>query len=164
MMYGFLGIKGSKPEWSEMIIEPHPLELPDMRGQLHTPVGLVSVSWKRIITEEQLESMISLRLQALAEAAWTVDRDYDDFLRRLKLHMQANITQLHALPLEEVALTDEQAMIQALRLMKTMASETKDSIQDTGLSAEEHQRISGMFSWRRCSAGSIRERSPPGMV
>jgi len=128
-------------------------------------LGLEGAVWtERIITEEQLESMISLRLQALAEAAWTVDRDYDDFLRRLKLHMQANITQLHALPLEEVALTDEQAMIQALRLMKTMASETKDSIQDTGLSAEEHQRISGMFSWRRCSAGSIRERSPPGMV
>jgi len=109
-------------------------------------LGLEGATWtERIITGEQLESMIALRIQALSEAAWTIDRDYDDFLKRLQAHVRTGIVGLHALPFDEVALTDDQAMLKALQMMKAMADATKNSIQDTGLSDDEHKRISDMF-------------------
>jgi len=117
-------------------------------SQLHGDhiLGLEGAIWtERVLTDEHLESMISLRLQALAEAAWTIDRDYDDFIHRLEAHIHDSITQLHALPLDEVVLTDEQALVKALEMMKAMATATADSIQDTGLSEDEHKRISDMF-------------------
>jgi hypothetical protein len=45
-MHVILGIKSTKPGWSEIIIEPQTLELPDMSGELYTPVGVVSVTWR----------------------------------------------------------------------------------------------------------------------
>jgi len=77
MMYGFLGIKGSKPEWSEMIIEPHPLELPDMRGQLHTPVGLVSVSWKRSGSRLEISGHVPVGIPFRVKFRDKIDRFFE---------------------------------------------------------------------------------------
>jgi len=111
-------------------------------------LGLEGTIWtERVLTNEQLESMISLRIQALAEAAWTIDRDYDEFLERLKAHLQPNhIAKLISLPFEEVALTDEQAMVTALKMMSAMKSEMSETFTDAGISDEEKNRIGQMFN------------------
>ncbi|MGZ7441480.1 alpha-L-rhamnosidase-related protein [Paenibacillus sp. TH7-28] len=42
-----LGVKAAKPGWAELIIEPDPLNLEAMSGEVHTPTGVVSVVWRR---------------------------------------------------------------------------------------------------------------------
>ncbi len=110
-------------------------------------LGLEGAIWtERVLTNEQLETMISLRIQALAEAAWTNERNYEDFLSRLKAHIETNqINKLTSLPFEEVALSDEQAMQTALVMMKAMASSITENYTDTGITEEERDRISRMF-------------------
>lgn len=50
-------------------------------------LGLEAPLWaERIETPERLEYMAFPRLAALAENAWTKDRDYDDFCGRLKVY------------------------------------------------------------------------------
>lgn len=125
---------------------------PKIRDHVHLKgkhiLGLEGAIWtERISTNEQLESMISLRIQALAEAAWTTERHYEDFLSRLKAHIETKqMNKLISLPFEEVALSDEKAMQTALVMMKAMASSMTENYTDTGLTEEEHQRISKMFN------------------
>lgn len=111
-------------------------------------LGLEGTIWtERVLSDESLESMISLRIQALAEAAWTIERNYEEFLMRLKTHIHPNqITKLHALPFDEVALSDEQAMVNALQMMKAMASSMSETFTETGITEEERARISKMFN------------------
>jgi len=110
-------------------------------------LGLEGAIWtERVKTNEQLESMISLRIQALAEAAWTAQRDYDDFLIRLKAHQAHQITKLTSLPLDEVALSNEQAMVTALKMMSAMKAEMSETFADAGIDDEEKNRIGQMFN------------------
>jgi len=111
-------------------------------------LGLEGAIWtERVQTNEQLETMIALRIQALAEAAWTNERNYEDFLQRLKAHIKTNqINKLLSLPIEEVALSDEQAMHTALVMMKAMASSMTEDYADTGITEEERDRISKRFN------------------
>ncbi|WP_162165082.1 alpha-L-rhamnosidase C-terminal domain-containing protein [Paenibacillus graminis] len=42
-----LGVKSLKPGWCEVLIEPHTLNLPEMKGEISTPAGIISVNWKK---------------------------------------------------------------------------------------------------------------------
>ncbi|MEW9053759.1 MAG: beta-N-acetylhexosaminidase [Neobacillus sp.] len=124
---------------------------PKIRDHLHLEgdniMGLEGTIWtERVLTNEKLESMISPRIQALAEAAWTNERNYEDFLERLKAHINTKeITKLSALPLEEVALSDEQAKKLAIENMRAMSAEASETFTDTGLPQDEQDRIGSMF-------------------
>ncbi|MFB5678869.1 alpha-L-rhamnosidase C-terminal domain-containing protein [Paenibacillus terreus] len=40
-----LGVKSVKPGWSEILIEPQTLDIPEMKGEIYTPAGVISVGW-----------------------------------------------------------------------------------------------------------------------
>lgn len=42
-----LGIKPQRPGWEEISIEPHPADLPWARGTVPSPLGPISVEWKK---------------------------------------------------------------------------------------------------------------------
>lgn len=49
--HALLGVKGSKPGWKEIRIEPNTLNLKEMNGNLYTPAGIVNVGWRLTSTE-----------------------------------------------------------------------------------------------------------------
>jgi hypothetical protein len=46
MTHCILGVKGANPGWTELLIEPHTLDLPEMKGEIYTPIGVVSIAWR----------------------------------------------------------------------------------------------------------------------
>jgi len=56
---------------------------------VHHVLGGQGNIWTEYIpTSDQVEYMAYPRAAALAEAVWSAQRDYDDFLRRLRVHLQ----------------------------------------------------------------------------
>ena len=125
--------------------QPKILQHTELQGD--NIMGLEGAVWtEHIVTNEQLEQMISPRIQALAEASWTQKRDYEEFLERLKVHLEnCQLSKLSSLPLEEVALNEEQAKLKALDYIKKMAAVTKEAYTDTGLTEEELSRMQQML-------------------
>lgn len=89
---------------------------PNIQGHMGIPnaqiLGLEAPVWTEYIgTEESLETHIFPRLQALAENAWSNEKDYEDFLRRVKLE-EENLAKagIMCTPVEEASACGEIGM------------------------------------------------------
>ena len=85
-------------------------------GDAPNVAGLEACLWtERVETVEQMERQLFPRVIALAEAAWSCERDYEDFTHRLELWMdRLQDAGIHATPLAEASSASESRM-QALR-------------------------------------------------
>ncbi|OCT15984.1 hypothetical protein A8709_10210 [Paenibacillus pectinilyticus] len=110
-------------------------------------LGIEGAIWtERVSTNEILESMISPRIQALAEAAWTVDRNYEDFLIRLKAHLEyIGLSKLGSTPFEEATIHGEQAKAQAISFLQGFMGMMASPDVELGLSPEEMKGMAVMF-------------------
>jgi hexosaminidase len=110
-------------------------------------LGIEGAIWtERVPTSEILEAMISPRIQALAEAGWTVERDYEDFLVRLKAHFnELGLIKLMATPFEQATISGEEAKTQALGFMQAFIGMLSNLDVDMGLSQEELKGMAAAF-------------------
>ncbi|CAH1202322.1 hypothetical protein PAECIP111891_02143 [Paenibacillus allorhizoplanae] len=110
-------------------------------------LGIEGAIWtERVPTSEILEAMISPRIQALAEAAWTVDRNYEDFLVRLKAHVNyLGLSKLGSTPLEEATIHGEQAKEQAISFLQSFMGMMSSPDVELELSPEELKGMAVMF-------------------
>lgn len=110
-------------------------------------LGIEGAIWtERVETNAVLETMISPRIQALAEAAWTHDRNYEDFLIRLKAHMsELGLVRLQSTPLEQAAISGEEAKAQAIGFMQAFLGALSSGDIEMGLSAEEMRGLAHAF-------------------
>lgn len=89
---------------------------PNIQGNTDIPtaqiLGLEAPVWTEYIeTEEKLEKQIFPRLQALAENAWSNEKDYEDFLRRVKLQEKNLMASgIGYTPVEAAAICGEEGM------------------------------------------------------
>lgn len=99
---------------------------PNIQGNTAIPVeqvlGLEAPVWtEQIATEQKLEKQIFPRIQALAENAWSREKDYEDFLRRVKLQetffAAAGIA---CTPVEDANLSAEKGIRQILDWLEIM--------------------------------------------
>lgn len=93
---------------------------PNMQGKTDIPkeqtLGLEAPVWTEYIaTSEKLEKQIFPRIQALAENAWSCEKDYDDFLRRVKIQeKRLEDAGIVSTPVEEAALCGEEGICRIL--------------------------------------------------
>lgn len=125
--------------------EPKIREHQNLKGD--NILGIEGAIWtERVPTPGILEAMISPRIQALAEAAWTVDRNYEDFLARLKAHVEhLGLSKLGSTPFEEATIHGEQAKAQAISFLQGFMGMMSSPDLDLGLSPEELKGMAVMF-------------------
>lgn len=99
---------------------------PNIQGNTAIPVeqvlGLEAPVWtEQIATEQKLEKQIFPRIQALAENAWSKEKDYGDFLRRVKLQ-EASLAAagIACTPVEDADLSAEKGIRQILDWLEIM--------------------------------------------
>lgn len=112
-------------------------------------LGLEAPLWsERIETPERLEFMAFPRLAALAENAWSKERDYPDFLERLKAYASVWKEQgINAQPVEEAAGFDPSASAKAVdkQVRAWLFDQPEEKIREN-LSQFTEDRISGFLS------------------
>jgi N-acetyl-beta-hexosaminidase len=110
-------------------------------------MGIEGAIWTERVPEARiLENAISVRIQALAEAAWTHDRNYEDFVKRVKAHLlELGLITLDTLPFEQVTVEGKEAEAQAMSFMQAMMGMMSGGGSDMGLSPEEMKGMAHMF-------------------
>jgi N-acetyl-beta-hexosaminidase len=74
-------------------------------------------------TNETMERMIYPRLHALAECAWTKERDYDNFLGRLNEYLQVDaLSTLKGMPWEDATIHGQAALDKIVEKMMELAA------------------------------------------
>lgn len=110
-------------------------------------LGVEGAIWtERVPTPQVLEHMISTRIQALSEAAWSHQRDYDEFLTRLSSHInKLNILELKPTPLSVSAIEGDEAKEQAEDFLKLFFGAINDNSVDMGMTEEEIEVMTELF-------------------
>ncbi|MEI2396175.1 alpha-L-rhamnosidase C-terminal domain-containing protein [Paenibacillus phytohabitans] len=73
-----LGLKSTQPGWRELAIEPNTLDLPEMRGEISTPVGVVSLAWVRTETSFTISGKVPDGIPLTVRWSGGIDRYYKD--------------------------------------------------------------------------------------
>jgi len=73
-----LGVRGVRPGWREILIEPETLNLPEMKGELHTPVGVVTVAWRRTADSFTIEGKVPEGIPLRVRWSGGIDRYYEN--------------------------------------------------------------------------------------
>ncbi len=89
--------------------------IPNLKGNSipeNSVLGVEAMIWTEwIVSNEDLEFMIYPRLAALAESAWTHEREYDDFVKRLEGYLQVKeINVLNGAALEQATIHGQAAL------------------------------------------------------
>ena len=110
-------------------------------------LGIEGAIWtERVPTPEILEYMISPRINALAESAWTFDRNYEDFLTRLKAYKdELKLITLNSAPWEAATISGDAAKEEAKAFMMMMFQFLQNSDIDMGLSESEMKAMMSKF-------------------
>lgn len=114
---------------------------PEIKG---TPVpgenvlGVEAPMWTEwISTCKALERMIYPRMHALAECAWTKDRNFEDFICRLKEYLQIEpLNILKGMPWEEATIHGQAALDMIVERMKELSVRYSSMRQEGGETAE----------------------------
>ncbi|SEM56119.1 beta-N-acetylhexosaminidase [Paenibacillus sp. OV219] len=110
-------------------------------------LGIEGCIWtERVPSSDVLEAMISPRIQALAEAAWTIDRSYDDFLIRLQAQMsEFGLIGLASTPFVQATIEGEEAKAQAIGFLQSFMGAISSSDIEMGFTPEEMQGMMTLF-------------------
>ncbi|PEJ53334.1 hypothetical protein CN692_21555 [Bacillus sp. AFS002410] len=110
-------------------------------------LGIEGATWtERVGTPEILEYMISPRINALAESAWTINRNYEDFLIRLKVYMEdLKLITLNCAPFEAATISGEAAKEESKQFLMMMFELLQTSDIDMGLDESEKQVMLSKF-------------------
>ncbi len=112
-------------------------------------LGLEAPLWsERIATNERLEYMAFPRLAAMAENAWTKERDYGDFLSRAKVYESLWKEQgVNAQPVEEADRMDPTAAAKALiAQFRAWFSEAGEGKLEEAVKSLTPQRVASILS------------------
>ena len=109
--------------------------------------GIEGAIWtERVTKPEILEFMISPRINAIAESAWTIERNYEDFLSRLKVYMEdLNLITLNHAPFEAATINGQAAQEEAKQFLMMMFQFLQNSDVDMGLDEKEKQVMISKF-------------------
>lgn len=110
-------------------------------------LGIEGAIWtERVTSPEILEYMISPRINALAESSWTIERNYEDFLIRLKAYMEElNLITLNHAPFEVATISGQAAQEEAKQFLMMMFQFLQNSDIDMGLDEKEKQVMISKF-------------------
>lgn len=122
-------------------------------------MGIEGAIWtERVETMEVLEAMISPRIQALAEAAWTYNRDYEGFLGRLKIYFsELNLNSLQPTPLENATICGEEAEMQAKEFIQAFLGILTSPDSEINIPESELKNMLGLFLNNIFSTGTAAE-------
>jgi len=77
MIHCMLGIKSTKPGWKEILIEPQLLDLPDLQGEFHSPVGIISVTCKQSESSYEIYGSVPNGIPFRVKLGNSLDRFYE---------------------------------------------------------------------------------------
>jgi hexosaminidase len=101
---------------------------------------------ERVSTPEILEFMISPRINALAESSWTIERNYEEFLKRLKVYMEdLKLMGLNGASFEAATISGEAAQAEAKQFIMMLFQFLQNSDDDMGLNENEKQVMLSKF-------------------
>lgn len=122
---------------------------PNILGNSSIPkeqiLGLEAPVWtEQIVTEEKLEKQMFPRILALAENAWSREKNYEDFLRRVKGQEAALAAAgIESTPVEEASCCGDEGIRQALEWMKVMIRTQQAAAEEVSPEAVQEYAKSG---------------------
>lgn len=120
---------------------------PTARLQAINTLGIEGAIWtERVSTLDVLSEMISPRIQALAEAAWTFERNYEEFLDRLKANMEElQLVTLNGSKFEKATISGEEAFQEAKQFLLYMFQMMQSGEVEMELAQAEQQHMLSHF-------------------
>jgi len=120
---------------------------PTARLQAINTLGIEGAIWtERVSTPDVLSEMISPRIQALAEAAWTFERNYEEFLDRLKANMEElQLVTLSGSKFEKATISGEEAFQEAKQFLLYMFQMMQSGEVEMELAPAEQQHMLSHF-------------------